>query len=81
MTDKDDVRYMPRLHCYVHRVEYDFDAMVGKLWMPEGSNCDMHGCTTMFDAIDPYAERIETYAGIFPDTVYVKNGKKWEACL
>jgi hypothetical protein len=44
----------------LNRLDYDFRARKGRLYMPPHSTCDMKGCLDLFLCIDPEVRRIET---------------------
>jgi hypothetical protein len=69
----------PRLVCGVERLEYDFSARTGKLWLPGSQCCDMSGCIGLFTAIDHRVRRIETFNADGPDTFYLKVEGTWFA--
>ena len=66
-----------RLVCNVRHLQYDFSTRMGKLWFPLNNCCDMGAAIKLFEAIDPRVKRIETIAGDFRDTVYVRCRKEW----
>lgn len=83
-TDRDPEGYSvsePRYHeeaqCYVQRVTYDFKERRGVLLMGDGSCTDMSGCIRVFERIDPDVQRIDTYAGPVPDTVYRRHSERF----
>ncbi len=71
--------YHSELGCFVERISYDFLERTGALHMPEGSNCDMKNCIDLFMKIDDRVFEIRTYAGIAPDTKYLRRGDDWDA--
>ena len=62
----------------VDRLEYDFHARCGKLYMPEGNCTDMEGVIALFKGLDPAVLRVETFSGERPDMVYIKITQEWE---
>ena len=79
-----ETRYHEDTQCYVQRVSYDFKERRGILLMGDGSCTDMAGCIRVFERIDPEVQRIDTYAGEVPDTVYRRHSQKfggWRAYL
>jgi hypothetical protein len=71
--------YVPELQSIVARLTYDYSSRVGRLDMVEGQSCDMSGCIDTFTSIDDRVQRIETFAGGEPDTVYVRKRDDWSA--
>lgn len=69
------------LKCEVTGLSYDFEERRGILRMPQYNACDMMGCISLFAAIDPDVERIDTFAGDKKDTCYRRrtNKEAWEA--
>jgi hypothetical protein len=68
------------LGCAVHEIRYDVRRRrTGTLLMPENNCCDMRGCIKLFEAIATDVDRIYTFVGGEPDTVYFKKSNKWEA--
>ena len=71
------------MQCGADHLQYDFPAMVGRVWLPHGNACDMGGCTKMFTAIDPNVRIIHVHTydsnGVeLLDTVYKQDGEgKW----
>ena len=66
------------LKCSEARIKYDYQTKVGQLFMPEGECCDMQGCFSIFEHIDPAVNVITTYSGDVADTTYFKIGRKWQ---
>lgn len=74
-------QFHPQLLCGVDRVEYDFRAGKGTLYLPAGDCCDMSGCIAFFEAIDPKVQAIDTFSGGKRDTGYRRHGSDWSAAL
>ncbi len=72
--------YATKLKSEIRSINYNFDKHSGTLHMAPDNCCDMTGCDSLFEGIDPNARHVETFAGRFPDTVYVRSGDHWEAC-
>ena len=68
-----------RLMCRVISLTYDFPGRTGRLHLFEGDCCDMSGCVSLFEGIDPQVAAIHTYSGDRADTLYRKKGTKWYA--
>jgi hypothetical protein len=68
-----------RLMCGVVSLAYDFCRRTGQLYLPDGHCCDMTGCITLFQAIDPDVTAINTYSSDKADTAYRKKGTEWKA--
>jgi hypothetical protein len=69
----------PRLWARVQAVEYDYVRRVGRLCMAAGCCTDMTGAIELFRHLHPGVERIETYAGGHPDTIYSLGVGRWTA--
>ncbi len=77
---RDGEAFHHGLQCSVRSATYNFRERRGRLDMEEHCCCDMSGCITFFEAIDPKAQEIETFAGEDRDTAYVRRPKLgWEA--
>lgn len=68
-----------RLMCHVVSLAYDFRSHMGQVYMLDGNCCDMTGCLSLFQGIDPKVTAIETYSGDKADTVYRKEDEEWSA--
>ena len=73
------VRFNPELKCKAKPLSYDPKTRVGRLDIVAGGCADMSGCIAAFERIDGRVQRIETYSGWEPDTVYLRRGRKWVA--
>jgi hypothetical protein len=69
------------LMCDVTSLSYDFDKRTGRLNMAPAGSCSMSGLTAIFIAIDPNVERIVTFAGDLPDSMYKRGPDGWESTL
>jgi hypothetical protein len=69
------------LMCDVTSLSYDFDKRTGRLNMAPAGSCSMSGLTALFIAIDPNVERIVTFAGDQPDSMYQRGPDGWESTL
>jgi hypothetical protein len=69
------------LMCDVTSLSYDFDKRTGRLNMAPAESCSMSGLTELFIAIDPNVERIVTFAGDQPDSIYQRGQEGWESIL
>ena len=69
------------LMCDVTSLSYDFDKRTGRLNMAPAGSCSMAGLTALFIAIDPNVERIVTFAGDQPDSIYQRGPEGWESTL
>jgi hypothetical protein len=58
------------LKTLVKRIEYDFTAFAGRLYMDDYCCCDMPDCIAFFKKIDPNVIYISTMAGDEQDTEY-----------
>lgn len=69
------------LQCDVKSMSYDFETQTGTLHMAEGDNCDMTGCTALFERVDPQVKNIRTFSGAAEDTSYRRAGplRDWVA--
>lgn len=67
------------LQCRAKDVRYDFDRKTGMLVMAAGDCCDMSGCISLFENIDPDVERIRTVSGAEEDTSYFRSEFGWVA--
>lgn len=70
------------LVCHVCRLAYNFVEKTGELWLPNGHCCDMSGCIELFQRIDEDVQKITTYSGDKPDTIYkynVGDSGRWDA--
>lgn len=67
------------LMCSVDRVSYDYAQKVGEIWLPPDNCTDMKGAIRMMTGFDPEVKTIITWAGGRRDTVYFREGGKWEA--
>jgi hypothetical protein len=65
--------------CRVKRLEYDFVARTGILFMMALNCTDMLGCIALFKAVDPEVRRIRTVAGIDGDTEYRLVAGSWRS--
>jgi hypothetical protein len=74
-----DPRFNRKLVCHVHRIVYHYGKRVGILEMSEGDCCDMTACLDLFLGIDLEVERIHTYSGEKPDTMYCKRDGEWQS--
>jgi hypothetical protein len=80
MADATKVpRWSDELVSDVYGLKYDFEELMGKLYLPSGCACDMGGCINLFKRIDPNVLWIRTYSGIQPDTVYRCEYGEWKA--
>jgi hypothetical protein len=61
------------------RIEYDSASHVGIIHMPQYCCTDMEGAISLFTAIDPEVEEIETYAAGIKDTFYRRDLGEWIA--
>lgn len=61
------------------KIDYDFGAKTGRLYMIAGMCCDMTHCIKVFSAIDPSVSVIYTFSGWVPDTVYRLSDNGWTA--
>ena len=66
------------LQCTPIRLGYDFVRRVATLNMLRNDRCDMAGCITLFERIDPKVERIVTYSGT-ARAGYVRAAGGWQA--
>lgn len=66
-VQRDDVM------CRVQRLEYDFEARTGYLYLPPHNCVDMTGCIDLFTALDPDVQHIRTMAGRREDTGYLRG--------
>jgi hypothetical protein len=71
----------PDLMCDVISLSYDFDKRAGRLNMAPSGCCSVSGLTALFIAIDPNVERIVTFAGDSPDSMYQRGPEGWESSL
>jgi hypothetical protein len=69
------------LKTLVKRIEYDFTAFAGRLYMDDRCCCDMSDCIAFFKNIDPNVIYISTMAGDEQDTRYRLIDGKWQAFL
>lgn len=67
------------LQCNAREVRYDFARRAGTLFMPAGECCDMSGCISLFESIDPQVVRIVTISGDEEDTSYSRTDSGWAA--
>lgn len=67
------------LHCSINELHYDFDARIGKLYMPPDNCCDMGACIELFKKIDPKVRLIDAFAGDELDITYARYGDSWDA--
>lgn len=67
------------VQCDVRRLVYDFELLVGALYLPRGDCTDMSGCIRMFEAIDSRVCQIQTYSGEARDTIYDRTSGEWRA--
>lgn len=81
--DGEELVFDEALVCFPNHIEYDFHERVGRLFMDNGSCCDMAGCIAIFEAIDPHVLQIQTFTDDSHswDSVYMRErlGAKWEA--
>jgi hypothetical protein len=68
-----------RLRCNVRSLTYDFGSQTGQLYLTDFDCCDMGGCISIFEAIDPRVTEIKTYSVAKGDLTYRKRGAKWVA--
>lgn len=78
MYDKD-IPYHRGTQCDAHRVTYDFKTRSGRLDIGNGGCCDMSGCISLFQQIDPAVASITTYSDGDIDTIYTRTAGKWSA--
>lgn len=67
------------LMCEPIKVEYDFRARRGFLFMVDGDCCDMTGCINLFERMDQDVARIDTFSGDKRCTSYAKRDGQWRA--
>ena len=67
------------LKCSVNSISYNFVTRVGHLYMADDNCCDMAGCIKLFTSIDRHCRRIDTFAGVVPDVVYMCPLGSWGA--
>jgi hypothetical protein len=79
-TIRDGI-WHPGLMCHLLHLEYDCRRGIGKLYFPSGNCCDCAGAIKLFENIDPDVQRIETWSGNDPDTVYDRSAGKWDVYL
>jgi hypothetical protein len=65
------------LQCKVTGLSYNPKKRVGRLDLTAGGCCDMSACIAAFERIDKNVQRIETYSGSRPDSVYKRKFGKW----
>lgn len=70
-----------KLQCKATALAYNPKTRVGRLDIVAGGCCDMSGCIAAFERIDKKVQRIETYSGSKPDTVYKRKQAKWIAIV
>ena len=66
---------------FVHGLDYEPRSKIGKLYMADHCCCDMSGCIDIFEEIDPAVQRINTFAGEAPDTIYQRIDGRWQSFL
>jgi hypothetical protein len=69
------------LMCDVTSLSYDFDKRAGRLNMAPAGSCSMSGLVALFTKIDPDVQRIVTFAGDQPDSMYQRGQEGWESRL
>lgn len=69
----------PRLQTAVERLSYDYTTRTGRLHQPAGCCTDMSGVVALFRFLHPDVQKIETFAGGRPDTLYRLDGGAWTA--
>jgi hypothetical protein len=69
------------LMCDVTSLSYDFDRRTGRLNMAPFGSCSMGGLVALFTKIDPHVQRIVTFAGDQPDSIYHRGPEDWESVL
>ena len=80
MNEASEGQTRPGLGCNANSLKYDFTRHTGELYIEDGEEgCDMHGCITFFESIDPNVRLIHTFSGNEPDTVYWKEEREWKA--
>ena len=57
------------------------DALTVCIYMEAGNCCDMAGAIELAKVISPGVDKIATFSGIEPDTVYRRVSGKWEAFI
>ena len=78
MNINDDLHHV-ELMCKVDKLEYDYAARVGKLYVPALNCTDMKGAIQVFEAIDQDVISIQVFADNVPDMLYFFNGGKWQS--
>ena len=63
----------------IQTIAYDFSTRTGDVQAAKGCYVDMKSTIDVFLAIDPRVTSIRNFAGGILDTVYQKQGEKWEA--
>jgi hypothetical protein len=71
----------PDLMCDVITLSYDFEKRTGGLKMAPFGSCDMSGLIALITKIDPDVQRILTFAGDSPDSMYRRGPDGWESML
>jgi hypothetical protein len=69
------------LGCPLLGCTYDHGARLVRLHLPAGCCTDMAGTLEFALTRFPATRRIETFAGVEPDTAYEKHGRAWFAYL
>jgi hypothetical protein len=69
--------FHPKLRCTVRRLNYDFTAGIGEIYLAEGACTDFSRCIEFFSQIDPEVRSIDTYSGDKPDVSYIQIAGEW----
>jgi hypothetical protein len=73
--------WLDELGANVLRLEYDFTARIGRVYMPAYCCGDMSGTIALFKRIDPGCHQVDTFAGARTDVCYQLIDGKWEALV
>ena len=68
-----------RLHCGITSLACDFRNHTARLDVPTGECCDMTGCVSLFQEIDPNVRIIRVYSGVELDIEYRLGKIGWTA--
>ena len=69
------------LGCGVECIDYDFATHSGRAFLCPGHCTDYTSVVRYFKRIDPKVQRIETFSGDVPDTVYEMTGDTFTAYM
>jgi hypothetical protein len=67
--------------CRAVSIEYEFKLRTARLYLAPYHCTDMRGAIALAKRIDPECHRVETYAGEWADTFYVRTGDEWSVLL